>query len=235
VPNLLEQVEDFARSAAAEPAADPATDGTAGALVVLRAGANDYLDSGPSSAVAEAVNRHLLAAVDSLAARGFRRFLLPSELPWGFSPIQQPGFDGAARAGLNALIANQNAALGQALAARAAQGPLYIWQPDFHGLLLAVRADPTAFGFATVEAPVLSAEAAAAGAGGLAPPSAGFLWWDWGHFTTAFHSLLAQEAWSCLVGTTACDRPSAGSSVSWDPQGRRIWGAGSQRSPGSLS
>ncbi|MFM7269453.1 MAG: SGNH/GDSL hydrolase family protein [Cyanobium sp.] len=209
MPNLLEQVEGFLRTPAA-----------AEALVVLRAGANDYLDAPPSPAVGEAVNRHLLAAVERLAEAGLRRFVVPSELPWGFSPIQLPGLGEAERRGLNALIARQNAALHAALAELAARRGLVVVQPDFHALLLAVRADPEAHGFTEIERPVLGpegeAEDALAGPAAAAPlpcpgdrcpqglgetpAAAGLLWWDsWAHLTAAFHRLLAAEALKALA------------------------------------
>ena len=153
MPNLLEQVAGFLGEAPTDPEA----------LVVLRAGANDYLDAPPSAAVGDAVNRHLLGAVERLAAAGLRRFLVPSELPWGFSPIQLPGLGEAERRGLNALIARQNAALQDALAELAARRGLVLVQPDFHALFLAVRADPAAYGFTEIERPVLVLESAVGG------------------------------------------------------------------------
>jgi len=125
------------------------------ALVVLRAGANDYLDAPPSPAVGDAVNLHLLGAVERLAAAGLRRYMVPSELPWGFSPIQLPGLGEAERHGLNALIARQNAALQEALQDLAVRRGLVVVQPDFHALFLAVLADPVAFGFTEIGTPVL--------------------------------------------------------------------------------
>jgi phospholipase/lecithinase/hemolysin len=145
MPNLIEQVAGFLEEAPPDPEA----------LVVLRAGANDYLDAPPSPAVGEGVNRHLLSAMERLAAAGLRRFLVPSELPWGFSPIQLPGLGEAERRGLNALIARQNAALQEALQDLAARQGLVVLQPDFHGLFLAVRADPAGFGFTEIGRPVL--------------------------------------------------------------------------------
>jgi len=194
MPNLLEQVADLAPSREQ-------------ALVVLRAGANDYLDAPPSPAVGDAVNRHLLSAVEHLAEAGLRRFLVPSELPWGFSPIQLPGLGEAERRGLNALIARQNAALQEALQDLAARRGVVVVQPDFHGLFLAVRADPVAYGFTEIGRPVLEldregAAIPAAPADATGPPlpapvaaPAGTLWWDsWAHLTTAFHGLLAEAA-----------------------------------------
>ena len=153
MPNLLEQVAGFLEEAPPDPEA----------LVVLRAGANDYLDAPPSPAVGEGVNRHLLGAVERLAAAGLRRFLVPSELPWGFSPIQLPGLGEAERRGLNALIASQNAALQGALADLAARRGLVVVQPDFHGLFLAVRADPAGFGFTEIGRPVLELDGEGSG------------------------------------------------------------------------
>jgi outer membrane lipase/esterase len=199
MPNLLAQVEGFLA------AGDP---GPAGSLAVLRAGANDYLDAPPSPAIAEAVNRHLLDAVERLATAGFGRFLVPSELPWGFSPIQLPGLGEAERRGLNALIARQNAALQAALEDLAARRQLEIVQPDFHGLFLAVRAEPAAFGFGQIERPVLELSPGGDGVGGVGgaggaagadwaavAAGGGHLWWDsWAHLTTAFHQRLAALA-----------------------------------------
>jgi outer membrane lipase/esterase len=145
MPNLLEQVAGFLGEAPPDPEA----------LVVLRAGANDYLDAPPSPAVGDGVNRHLLSAVERLVEAGLRRFLVPSELPWGFSPIQLPGLGEAERRGLNALIARQNLALQEALQDLAARRGLVVVQPDFHGLFLAVRADPAAYGFTEIGRPVL--------------------------------------------------------------------------------
>ena len=190
-PNLLEQIGRWRAGRGATPV-DPRT------LVVLRAGANDYLDA-PIPAVAERVNAHLLAAVEHLAAAGLRRFLVPSELPWGCSPIALPGVGPAERAALNAAIAAQNAALRQALRALAARRGLQVAEPDFHGVLLKVRADPAAHGFHEIERPALLEPRRSQ----VAPDAAGFLWWDgWGHLSSAFHGLLADEA-AVVVGRTA--------------------------------
>jgi outer membrane lipase/esterase len=156
MPNLIEQVAGFLEEAPPDPEV----------LVVLRAGANDYLDAPPSPAVGEGVNRHLLGAVERLAAAGLRRFLVPSELPWGFSPIQLPGLGEAERRGLNALIARQNAALQEALQDLAARRGLVVLQPDFHALFLAVRADPPAYGFTEIGRPVLVLDGEGAGSPG---------------------------------------------------------------------
>jgi outer membrane lipase/esterase len=153
MPNLLEQVAGFLGEAPPDPES----------LVVLRAGANDYLDAPPSTAVGEGVNRHLLGAVEHLAEAGLLRFLVPSELPWGFSPIQLPGLGAAERQGLNALIARQNAALQGAMQDLAARRGLVVVQPDFHGLFLAVRADPAGFGFTEIGRPVLELNGEGAG------------------------------------------------------------------------
>jgi phospholipase/lecithinase/hemolysin len=201
MPNLLEQVEAYARG----PQASDSARGQA--LVVLRAGANDYLDAPPGPAVAEAVNRHLLQAIERLTELGLRRFLLPTELPWGHSPFSLPGFDAAARSALNQLIAWQNADLAARLTALAEQPAgaaapnaneaVRIAQPDFHGLLLAVWADPGSYGFQEVEKAVLPPEGLATGQ--PTPSGQGWLWWDsWGHLTTSFHTLLAGEAWRTL-------------------------------------
>jgi phospholipase/lecithinase/hemolysin len=156
MPNLIEQVAGFLEEAPTDPEA----------LVVLRAGANDYLDAPPSPAVGDAVNRHLLGAVERLAAAGLRRFLVPSELPWGFSPIQLPGLGEAERRGLNALIARQNAALQEALQDLVARRGLVVVQPDFRGLFLAVRADPAAYGFTEIGRPVLELDGEGSGSPG---------------------------------------------------------------------
>ncbi len=156
MPNLIEQVAGFLEEAPPDPEV----------LVVLRAGANDYLDAPPSPAVGEGVNRHLLGAVERLAAAGLRRFLVPSELPWGFSPIQLPGLGEAERRGLNALIARQNTALQEALQDLAARRGLVVLQPDFHALFLAVRADPAAYGFTEIGRPVLELDGEGAGSPG---------------------------------------------------------------------
>ena len=153
MPNLLEQVAGFLGEAPPDPES----------LVVLRAGANDYLDAPPSTAVGEGVNRHLLGAVEHLAEAGLLRFLVPSELPWGFSPIQLPGLGEAERQGLNALIARQNAALQEALKDLAARRGLVVVQPDFHGLFLAVRADPAPYGFREIGRPLLELDGEGAG------------------------------------------------------------------------
>lgn len=179
LPNLLTQVAGAAPS--------PST-----TLVVLRAGANDYLDAPPSPAVADAVNRHLLAAVNTLADQGLRWFLVPSELPWGWCPITLPGVGEPERRALNSLIVAQNGALRKALAALAARRGLRVEQPDFHGLFLEILAAPSAWGFQEVWTPALAV--AAPGAEGV-PEARGFLWWDgWGHLTSAFHQRLAERA-----------------------------------------
>jgi phospholipase/lecithinase/hemolysin len=192
VPNLLTQVERFQRQA------NGALDG---ALVVLRAGANDYLDAPPSPAVGEGVNAHLLKAVGALADGGLRRFLVPDELPWGVSPIDLPGFGEAERHALNALIARQNRALQEALHQLAAQRGLLVIQPDAHQLLLEVCASPAAWGFSEVRRPVLEV-----GVEGI-PDARGVLWWDsWGHLTSAFHQRLAERALAALrCSNGSCD------------------------------
>jgi len=190
LPNLLTQVQGFLTSAAADRP-------VASALVVLRAGANDYLDAPPTPDVGAAVNGHLLRAVETLADAGLLRFLVPSELPWGFSPIQLPGLGPAERQGLNRLIARQNADLRLALAELAVRRGLLVWQPDLQALFLALRADPVAYGYTEIERPVLGPEAS----GGTAAvfPARGHLWWDsWAHLSAAFHALMAQQALAAL-------------------------------------
>jgi phospholipase/lecithinase/hemolysin len=192
LPNLLTQVEGVG----------PSTPST---LVVLRAGANDYLDAPPSPAIGDAVNRHLLAAVNALADRGLRWFLVPSELPWGWSPITLPGVGERERRALNALIARQNGALREALAALATRRGLRVTQPDFHGLFLDILAAPAAWGFQEPQTPALldpAPEASRERGGAVDVPDArGFLWWDsWGHLTSAFHQRLAERALETLRG-----------------------------------
>ena len=213
LPNLLTQVEGFLREERVQelgewdnvlPAAARAPNTLAsGTLVVLRAGANDYLDAPPSPAVADAVNRHLLVAVNALADRGLRRFLVPSELPWGFCPIVLPGVGEPERRALNGLIERQNVALREALAELAVRRGLVVLQPDFHGVFLEIQADPGAWGFRELSRPVLGAE----GQVGV-PDAQGFLWWDaWGHLTSAFHRVLAGRVVSMLKGHTIGREP----------------------------
>lgn len=195
-PNLLEQLRRWQQQRGDRPVA-------AATLVLLRAGANDYLDVPPPQlgGVGPMVNGHLLEAVDRLAQAGLTRFLVPAEMPWGSSPIQWPGLDAARRAALNAAIAEQNAALAEALQRLAERRRLTIVQPDFHGLLQRVQADPAAHGFTELERPALAEPLRSQ----PAPPAAGILWWDgWGHLTSAFHGLLAAEARRALalVGLT---------------------------------
>jgi phospholipase/lecithinase/hemolysin len=120
----------------------------------------------------------------------------------------------ADRFAFNGLIADQNAKLQAALTTLASQRGLELVQPDFHRLFLAVRANPTAYGFDQIDRPRLQLEtligsADGGGSGsdlGVAadrgtPEANGFLWWDsWAHLTTAFHRLLAQEASAALAG-----------------------------------
>ncbi|MEB3317895.1 MAG: SGNH/GDSL hydrolase family protein [Cyanobacteriota bacterium] len=249
LPNLLTQVEGFLREldgqqregveppretrdpGAAPPLAQAAGRLSSGPLVVIRAGANDYLDAPLSPAVAHAVNRHLLAAVAALADRGLRQFLVPNELPWGFCPIALPGVGEPQRRAVNALIAQQNIALHAALEELAARRGLLVLQPDFHGLFLEIQAKPEAWGFRELARPVLGAGgqgtgvmeggpslAGSAGScletgeGGV-PDAAGFLWWDaWGHFTSAFHRLLAGRAVEILreVAVIKCHATDSG-------------------------
>lgn len=215
LPNLLTQVDDFLGQGQGLWMRE-----SPGPLVVLRAGANDYLDVPIGPAVGDAVNRHLLAAVNALADRGLRHFLVPSELPWGWSPIRLPGVGEPERRALNRLIARQNTALRQALAELAARRELRVFQPDFHGVFLQIQAQPGAWGFREVGRPVLGGgglelggalagaavgAAGAAGAGSpVGPPAVpdgqGFLWWDaWGHLTTVFHRVLAERAMGGLT------------------------------------
>ncbi|MFN9643881.1 MAG: SGNH/GDSL hydrolase family protein [Cyanobacteriota bacterium] len=193
LPNLLMQVAGVAGEGGSD-GRDLELPGP-GPLVVVRAGANDYLDGPPSPATADAENRHLLVAVNALADRGLRHFLVPSELPWGFCPITLPGVGEPERQAVNALIARQNRALREALEELAARRGLVVLQPDFHGLFLEIQAEPEALGFRELSRPVLGAwgEGVREVNGRLAVPDAqGFLWWDsWGHLTSAFHRLLA--------------------------------------------
>ena len=217
LPNLLMQVAGFLGEAEADgqhlETLEP------GRLVVLRAGANDYLDTPPSPATANAVNRHVLVAVNALADRGLRQFLVPNELPWGFCPIELPGVGDPERRALNGLIARQNSALRHALAELAERRGLVVLQPDFHGLFLQIQAEPGAWGFRELRRPVLGAWGLGEG-GALAAPEAlravkgplaipdgrGFLWWDaWGHLTTAFHRLMAGRALEGLQAHTGAE------------------------------
>lgn len=191
VPNLLEQVARFLDCRAATPLDEAA-------LVVLRAGANDYLDGEPSMERAEAINANLVKAVTALAQVGARRFLVPTELPWGVSPIVPPTFGLAQRQAFDALIGQQNQGLARALQDLAQQRGLQVWQPDFHGLLQAAVADPQAFDLVEVVRPVLQ-ESQAASSAQRVPEASGFLWWDSrAHFCSAFHQRLADQALACL-------------------------------------
>jgi len=185
VPNLGEQVERFLAARSGEPV-EP------GALVVLRAGANDYLTApwpiGP--ACGEAINANLLAAAHALADAAATRFLIPSELPWGSSPIVPAALTMEDRAALNGLIAAQNDELRCALQELAAARRLGIVQPDLHGLFLEILATPAAFGFHEVSRPALPDH----------PAAEGFLWWDErAHLTTAAHTLIAERAQAALT------------------------------------
>jgi phospholipase/lecithinase/hemolysin len=198
---LLEQVDRFLVTHAGDPLED-------GALVVVRAGANDYLDGEPDWPRAEAINANLLAAVSALAQVGPRRFLVPNELPWGASPIVPPTYGLAQRQAFDALIGQQNQGLARALQHLAQQRGLQVWQPDFHGLLRAALAHPRAYDLVEVVRPVLQEYQAATPAQQV-PDATGFLWWDSrAHFCTAFHQRLADQALACLAtapmaGTTA--------------------------------
>ena len=191
VPNLLEQVARFLDCRAATPLDEAA-------LVVLRAGANDYLDGEPGLERAEAINANLVTAVTALAQVGARRFLVPTELPWGLSPIVPPSYGLAQRQAFDALIGQQNKGLARALQDLAQQRGLQVWQPDFHGLLQAAVADPQAFDLVEVVRPVLQ-ESQAASSAQRVPEATGFLWWDSrAHFCSAFHRRLADRALACL-------------------------------------
>jgi phospholipase/lecithinase/hemolysin len=185
VPNLGEQVERFLAARSRESV-------DSGALMVMRAGANDYLTApwpiGP--ACGEAINANLLAAVHALADVGATRFLIPSELPWGWSPIVPAALTQDDRAALNGLIAAQNEGLRRALQELAAARRLRIVQPDLHGLFLEILAAPVAFGFHEVTLPALPDH----------PEAEGFLWWDErAHLTTAAHTLIAERAHAALT------------------------------------
>jgi phospholipase/lecithinase/hemolysin len=215
VPNLLEQVARFLDCRAATP-----MDGAA--LVVLRAGANDYLDGEPGLERAEAINANLVTAVTALAQVGARRFLVPTELPWGLSPIVPPAYGLARRQAFDALIGQQNKGLAMALQDLAQQRGLQVWQPDFNGLLQAAVADPQAFDLVEVVMPVLQ-EGQAASSAQRVPEATGFLWWDSrAHFCSAFHQRLADLAMACLgaapmAGPMAAPMagPTAGPIVAW--------------------
>jgi len=192
VPNLLEQVARFLDARAVQP-----LDGAA--LVVVRAGANDYLDGEPGLERAEAINTNLVEAVTALAQVGARRFLVPTELPWGVSPIVPPAYGLARRQAFDALIGQQNQGLARALQDLAQQRGLQVLQPDFQDLLLAALADPRAFDLVEVVRPVLQ-ESQAATPAPRVPEATGFLWWDSrAHFSTAFHQHLADRALACLA------------------------------------
>lgn len=192
VPNLLEQVDRCLDSRTGDPLED-------GALVVVRAGANDYLDGEPDWQRAEAINANLVAAVCALAQVGARRFLVPTELPWGASPIVPPSYGTAQRQAFDALIDQQNQGLARSLRELAQQRGLQVWQPDFNGLLRAALTDPHAYGLVEVVRPVLQ-EAQAATPAPRVTDATGFLWWDSrAHFCTAVHQRLADQALACLT------------------------------------
>jgi phospholipase/lecithinase/hemolysin len=196
MPNLLRQVAGVLESRGEDwlgRSVDREEDGLADSglehpptLVVLRAGANDYLDAPLSPAIGDAVNQHLLTAVEALADQGLRHFLVPNELPWGLSPIALPGLGEPQRRELNRLIQRQNDALRRGLEELAARRKVVVFQPDVHGLVREVHAAPEAWGFRDVGQPALESGVLDAH---------GFLWWDaWGHLTSAFHRLMAERA-----------------------------------------
>jgi phospholipase/lecithinase/hemolysin len=189
VPNLLEQVDRFLAGLAGD-SVDPE------ALFVLRAGANDYLTApwpiGP--ACGEAINDHLVAAVHALADAGANSFLIPTELPWGWSPIVPAALTPDDLEALNSLIAAQNDHLQRSLLELVSARQLRIVQPDLHGLFLEIFTAPAAFGFHNVTLPALPDH----------PEVEGFLWWDErAHLTAAAHALIAERAHAALTSRSA--------------------------------
>jgi phospholipase/lecithinase/hemolysin len=179
VPNLQTQVGAYL-SGLAGGTADPA------ALYVLWAGSNDYLNGQinpliPSSNVA--------AAVAALASEGATHFMVPNLPPLGDVPQSIANPDPTVSPTLNALSEANNQLLKQQLDALTRTLPITIYQPDIHGLYLAIQADPAAFGFTNVTSGALLDGN---------PGAAGYLFWDGLHPTTAGHALIAQRAQSAI-------------------------------------
>jgi phospholipase/lecithinase/hemolysin len=175
VPNLETQVGAYLSSLAGG-AADP------GALYVLWAGSNDYLDGQTNPSIPPS---NVAAAVAALAADGARQFIVPNLPPLGEIPQSIANLNPADRAALDTLSEENNQLLGLKLDALASALSLTIYQPDIHGLYLEIQAHPAAFGFTNVTSGALLDSN---------PGAVGYLFWDGLHPTAAGQELIAERA-----------------------------------------
>lgn len=176
IPNLLSQVGGYLSSAGG--AADP------NAVYVIWSGSNDYIN-GETNPNVPASN--IASAVSALASAGATRFIVPNIVPIGSTPRALATLTGLEQAQLNALVAQTNLLLKDALDALVLANQIQIHQPDIHGLFLDAQANPAAYGFTNTTSAAL--------ADGVLDGK-GYLFWDDLHPTGAAHAMIASASFA---------------------------------------
>lgn len=165
--------------------------GAGNVLFAIWVGANDYLGSGETDVSVPTDN--IAEQVSMLVEAGAVHLLVVNMPPLGLTPdgLAGGGFNGLNIPSdeLNLLSIEHNEALLTAIAEVKCSYPsAKFYHVDVHQLMLDVLNDPDAYGFLNVTDPAFDF-----GIYDIAGDPDTSLWWDGLHFTSRFHSLLAER------------------------------------------
>ena len=167
--------------------------GTANALYVVLAGANDLIDGQTNMSVPVG---SLQTSLEKLFTDGARQFLVINLPPLGYTPR----YNGSPStiATYNTRAQQYNAALATMVAGFQTNHPaINASQLDVYSLVLDAQANPALYGLTNVTqsaAPGLSPGATSYDTNQLAPNPNQYLFWDDLHPTTAMHQILGHRA-----------------------------------------
>lgn len=153
-------------------------------LIAFWIGGNDIGVYDPSTSIS-----NISTQLEMLIDAGARNFLVPNQVPWGLTPDGLEGYFGMTPAELGSLTAAFNRALMEELRSIKCRHPkMRIYTLDAHQLLLDVLTDPWTYGYEDISGSALY--------DGLNPDIT--LFWDGFHWTTRFHTLMAEEAFATV-------------------------------------
>lgn len=174
-----------------------ATPVSASSLVVVWAGANDFLNRAattPSATLISQIVTNVSTAVGTVSARGGKTFLVGNLPDLGKTP---GGVASGLGTSLSALTQAYNASLVSALSGLETSRNIRIVTMDTFGLFADVLANPSLYGISNTSTPCLS-PSGPTGACATAATAASSLFWDSIHPTATAHSVIASFAAAAL-------------------------------------